>query len=77
VCEKRTLATIATHDLSKVKSNLIYDADLPDKIELVPLGRKYPLKASEFYEKLTDEAEAERKQKKRNQISGIFKYVCF
>ena len=43
----------------------------------MPLGRKYPLKASEFYEKLTDEAEAERKQKKRNQISGIFKYVYF
>jgi hypothetical protein len=43
----------------------------------VPLGRKYPLTASEFYEKLTDEAEAERKKKKRNQISGIFKYIYF
>jgi len=75
VCEKRTLATIATHDLEKVKSNLTYDAAEPDNIQLVPLGRKYPISATEFYEKLTDEAEAERKQKKRNQISGIFKYL--
>lgn len=43
------------------------------RFKLVPLGRKYPISATEFYEKLTDEAEAERKQKKRNQISGIFK----
>lgn len=29
----------------------------------------------EFYEKLQTEAEAERKQKKRNQLSGIYKYL--
>lgn len=29
----------------------------------------------EFYEKLHDEAEAERKQKKRNQLSGLYKYL--
>ena len=41
----------------------------------MPLGRKYPITAMEFYEKLSDEAEAERKQKKRNQLSGIYKYL--
>jgi hypothetical protein len=74
-CQKRTLATIATHDLENVKSSLSYEAAEPESIELVPLGRVYPLKASEFYEKLMDEAEAERKQKKRNQLSGIYKYL--
>lgn len=75
VCQKRTLATIATHDLSHVKGGLVYEAADPEKIELVPLGRKYPISASEFYGKLMDEAEAERKQKKRNQLSGIYKFV--
>jgi hypothetical protein len=39
------------------------------------LGRKYPITATEFYEKLVEEAEAERKQKKRNQLSGVYKYI--
>jgi len=39
----------------------------------VPLGRKNPLFASEYYAKLLEEAEAERKAKKRNQLSGIYK----
>ncbi len=29
----------------------------------------------EFYEKLYEEAESERKQKKRNQLSGLYKYL--
>jgi len=75
-CEKRTLATIATHDISKLKGDcLFYEAKNPDHIQFVPLGRKYPITAMEFYEKLSDEAEAERKQKKRNQLSGIYKYL--
>ena len=39
------------------------------------MGRKYPITATEFYEKLVEEAEAERKQKKRNQLSGVYKYI--
>ncbi len=42
----------------------------------MPLGRKYPITAMEFYEKLSEEAEAERKQKKRNQLSGLYKYLA-
>lgn len=42
---------------------------------MVPLGRKYPIEASEYFFKLMDEAEAERKAKKRNQLSGIYKYL--
>lgn len=76
LCEKRTLATIATHDITKLKGeSLVYEAKDPNHINFVPLGRKYPITAMEFYTKLQDEAEAERKQKKRNQISGIYKYL--
>jgi hypothetical protein len=39
----------------------------------VPLGRKNPIYAHDYYEKLMEEAEAERKAKKRNQLSGIYK----
>ncbi|RMZ96192.1 leucine-rich repeat-containing 47-like [Brachionus plicatilis] len=74
-CQKRTLATIATHDLQNIKDKLCYMAEDPTKIELVPLGRKYPIQASEYFFKLLDEAEAERKAKKRNQLSGIYKYL--
>jgi hypothetical protein len=37
------------------------------------LGRKYEVTASEYYAKLLEEGEAERKAKKRNQLSGIYK----
>jgi hypothetical protein len=47
--------------------------DLKQFFKLVPLGRVYPLTASEFYQKLMEEAENERKAKKRNQLSGIYK----
>ena len=36
----------------------------------MPLGREKITTAFEFYEKLYEEAEAERKAKKRNQLSG-------
>lgn len=76
VCEKRNLATIATHDITKLKGDtLYYEAKDPNLINFVPLGRKYPITAMEFYEKLCEEAEAERKQKKRNQPSGVYKYL--
>lgn len=39
------------------------------------MGRKNPVFASDYYQKLMEEAEAERKAKKRNQLSGIYKYL--
>jgi hypothetical protein len=41
----------------------------------MPLNRKTKVSAAEFYAKLMEEAEAERKAKKRNQLSGIYKYL--
>jgi len=76
VCGKRTIATIATHDMTHFNgSPLLFDADEPDSFTIQPLGRSNKVTASRFYEKLCDEAESLRKEKKRNQVSGIHKYL--
>lgn len=76
VCHKRTLATIGTHDLSLIKGTVIYDARDPNDIELAPLGKGSKLiSARDFYDQLFRDAEHERKLKKRNQLSGLHKYL--
>ncbi|KAF7237590.1 Leucine-rich repeat-containing protein 47 [Varanus komodoensis] len=74
ICEKRTAATIATHDLRLVKGPLLYDARSPDNLKIVPLGRK-EIKAKDLLRQLQAEAEEQRKQKKRQNISGLHKYL--
>ncbi len=76
ICQKRTLATIGTHDLSLISGNLVYDARDPDEIGIVPLGKGPKLvSARDFYDQLYRDAEHERKLKKRNQLSGLHKLV--
>ncbi|XP_066546666.1 leucine-rich repeat-containing protein 47 [Amia ocellicauda] len=74
ICEKRTAATIATHDLSLIKGPLLYDARPPKTLQIVPLGRK-ETKASDLVRQLQLEAEEQRKQKKRQNVSGLHKYL--
>uniref|UniRef100_T1J910 B3/B4 tRNA-binding domain-containing protein n=1 Tax=Strigamia maritima TaxID=126957 RepID=T1J910_STRMM len=74
-CEKRNSATIATHDLAKIQANLIYDALPPNEIKLVPLLGQKEVNGLEFYNQLRKEADALRKEKKRNTYSGIHKYL--
>ena len=70
------MATIATHDLASISGNLVYDARDPDEIGLIPLGKGPKLiSAREFYDQLWKDAEHERKLKKRNQLSGLHKFV--
>nr|XP_002131295.1 leucine-rich repeat-containing protein 47-like [Ciona intestinalis] len=76
VCGKRTIATIATHDMSALKTCFVeYDAQPPNTFKIHPLGRKAAVGALEFYKRLCSEAENMRKDKKRNQVSGIHKYL--
>jgi len=75
VCEKRQAATIATHDLASVKSPLKYDAKVPATISLVPLFRSKEITADQMVAKLWQEAEDYRREKKRNTVSGIHKYL--
>ncbi|KAK1800933.1 hypothetical protein P4O66_004692 [Electrophorus voltai] len=74
VCGKRTTATIATHDLSLLKAPLEYDARPPGVLKLVPLGRK-EMKAADLLKQLQHEADEQRKQKKRQNVSGLHKYL--
>ncbi|KAM7084099.1 LOW QUALITY PROTEIN: leucine-rich repeat-containing protein 47 [Ciconia maguari] len=74
ICEKRTAATIATHDLQLIKGPLIYDVQPPDELKIMPLGRK-EIKAKDLLRQLQSEAEEQRKQKKRQNVSGLHKYL--
>ncbi|XP_064028363.1 leucine-rich repeat-containing protein 47 [Pogoniulus pusillus] len=74
LCEKRTAATIATHDLQLVKAPLTYDVQPPDQLKITPLGRK-EIKAKDLLRQLQLEAEEQRKQKKRQNISGLHRYL--
>ncbi|NWW91864.1 LRC47 protein, partial [Rhynochetos jubatus] len=74
ICEKRTAATIATHDLHLIKGPLTYDVQPPDTLKIMPLGRK-EIKAKDLLRQLQLEAEEQRKQKKRQNVSGLHKYL--
>ncbi|KAG1662880.1 Leucine-rich repeat-containing protein 47 [Nymphon striatum] len=75
ICEKRNIATIATHDLSKIKGNLLYNALDPETVMIQPLMRNKAVSLGTLYQQLREEAEALRKEKKRNVFSGIHKYL--
>ncbi|MEQ2271921.1 hypothetical protein XENORESO_011294, partial [Xenotaenia resolanae] len=74
LCGRRTVATIATHDAQLVKSPLVYDVKPPTQLKIVPLGRK-ELTAVELIRQLHLEADELRKQKKRQNVTGLHKYL--
>ncbi|XP_062556376.1 leucine-rich repeat-containing protein 47-like [Armigeres subalbatus] len=74
-CGKRELATIATHDLAKIKGNIRYRADLSEQIEITPLGAKAKTTAAKYYDGLKQQAEVIRKEKKRSTYSGVYKFI--
>ena len=76
ICGQRQHATIATHDLSRIVGKQIhFDVRPPSKIRFVPLNRQKEVSAAELYKQLNEEAEAYRKEKKRQSYSGIHKYL--
>ncbi|XP_042347252.1 leucine-rich repeat-containing protein 47 [Plectropomus leopardus] len=74
LCGKRTTATIATHDVQLLKAPLIYDVKPPTQLKVVPLGRK-EMTAVELIRHLQLEADELRKQKKRQNVTGLHKYL--
>lgn len=74
LCGKRTTATIATHDVQLLKGPLVYDVKPPTQLKIVPLGRK-EMTAVELIRLLHLEAEELRKQKKRQNVTGLHKYL--
>uniref|UniRef100_A0A8D3AAP7 Leucine rich repeat containing 47 n=1 Tax=Scophthalmus maximus TaxID=52904 RepID=A0A8D3AAP7_SCOMX len=78
LCGKRTTATIATHDVQLLKGPLTYDVKPPTQLKIVALGRK-EMTAVELIRLLHLEAEDLRKQKKRQNVTGLHKksvYPC-
>ncbi|CAG2112793.1 unnamed protein product [Medioppia subpectinata] len=76
ICGQRQHATIATHDLAKVMGRQIhFDVRPPTKIRFQPLNRAKDMTAQELYKQLNEEAEAYRKEKKRQSYSGVHKYL--
>ncbi|XP_061129096.1 leucine-rich repeat-containing protein 47 [Syngnathus typhle] len=74
ICGKRTIATIATHDVQLLKGPLVYDAKPPTQLKITPLGRK-EMTAVELMRHLQLEADELRKQKKRQNVTGLHKYL--
>ncbi|KAM3618491.1 uncharacterized protein V6R79_021013 [Siganus canaliculatus] len=74
LCGRRTIATIATHDMQLLKSPLTYDVKPPTQLKVVPLGRK-EMTAVELMRHLQLEADELRKQKKRQNVTGLHKYL--
>ena len=76
VCDQRTLATIATHDLSSLVFPLEYEAVAPGDIELLPLGKHREISAEQLITDLRTEALKQKQKTKRNPFkSGLYKYV--
>lgn len=76
ICEKRNLATIASHDLKKlINGDLKYTAMLPKSFMIKPLNGNTEMTGADLFNKLQSEANALRKEKKRNVYSGIHKYL--
>ncbi|CAK6954985.1 leucine-rich repeat-containing protein 47 [Scomber scombrus] len=74
ICGRRTTATIATHDVQLLKGPLVYDVKPPTELKVVPLGRK-EMTALELIRHLQLEADEMRKQKKRQNVTGLHKYL--
>ncbi|XP_032691338.1 leucine-rich repeat-containing protein 47-like [Odontomachus brunneus] len=76
ICDKRNVATIATHDFKLIASgDLTYTATPPTELEIKPLMRNNTCTAAALFKQLQTEAENLRKEKKRNVYSGIHKYL--
>jgi len=75
ICVNRTLATIATHDLSKVKGPLVYTSKLPEDLSIIPLSSPHSTQADKLVSQLKTEAEALRKEKKRSSVTGLHQYL--
>ncbi|XP_053668419.1 leucine-rich repeat-containing protein 47-like [Anopheles marshallii] len=76
-CGRREVATIATHDLAKVKGSIRYHAAPPGEIEITALGSAAQGKvtAEKYYADLCHQADQLRKEKKRSSYSGVHKYI--
>ncbi|KAF4739321.1 hypothetical protein FOZ62_020121, partial [Perkinsus olseni] len=53
ICRRRTLASMGTHDLSKIEGPFTYDALPPDSFTFVPLGQTEEMDGNRMMEVLS------------------------
>ncbi|RDD41031.1 Leucine-rich repeat-containing protein 47 [Trichoplax sp. H2] len=75
ICDKRMLATIATHDYSKVEFPLSYQAEAPEKISIIPLDKECAVTAKQFIDQLVKDSNVTGQAKRKNKNSGLQKYL--
>lgn len=85
VCNRRLHATIATHDLSKIKykpqgesnkEGLEFCIQHKDELSFTPLNsRCKPVTIQVFVDRVKQEAELQRKQIKVHTVSSLYKYL--
>uniref|UniRef100_A0A914UND1 B3/B4 tRNA-binding domain-containing protein n=1 Tax=Plectus sambesii TaxID=2011161 RepID=A0A914UND1_9BILA len=75
LCRHRTAAAIATHDLSKIVGPLNYTAKAPEELLITPLRSATEVTAKDLIANLVAEADVIRKKEKRNNYSGVYKYL--
>lgn len=68
------LATIATHDLSKIEFPLIYQAKVREEISILPLDRECTVTAKQFVDQLIKDSNVTGQTKRKNKNSGLQKY---
>ncbi|XP_029202678.2 leucine-rich repeat-containing protein 47-like [Acropora millepora] len=76
LCEHRTLATVATHDLASLKFPLEYEGVSPSEVHLIPLGRHKEMTAEQLIKDLRTEALKQKQKLKKNPFkTGLYKYL--
>ena len=76
MCDHRTLATIATHDISSLTFPLEYEGVTPSNVHLIPLGRHKEVTAEQLIADLRTEALKQKQRQKRSPFkTGLYKYV--
>ncbi|PAA76358.1 hypothetical protein BOX15_Mlig007814g3 [Macrostomum lignano] len=75
LADRRQKLTVASHDLDKIRFPLTFEARPPAEIVFRPLKSAKEESAAELFRRLRQEAEDERKAKKRNTVSGVHRYL--
>lgn len=75
IADRRQKLTVASHDFDRVRFPLTFEARPPAEIVFRPLKAAKEESAAELFRRLRQEAEDERKAKKRNTVSGVHRYL--
>ncbi|KAF7237943.1 hypothetical protein EG68_11278, partial [Paragonimus skrjabini miyazakii] len=73
--QMRRLATLATHDVKAIQFPLTYTLQKAESVEIHTLKANSKTTGDKFLSQLYQEAEADRKTKRQNKFSQIYRYL--